>query len=192
MNPNDTIKLIIAGAGGQGIVFLTEIIVDAALRANIPAATSEIHGLSQRGGSVMAGITLGKNAFGFVEKAGADFLLGLEIMEAQRCLDYLNKNSIAVIDNTKIYPHIVKAGKAEYPDTANFMSFLQDNIRELIFVENNTEGVEMVMRNLVVLAKAALHPNFPIKAKYIEKAIEENPRGNPEKALEIFRKAFYK
>src|ERR1022692_147005 len=100
-------KLIISGVGGQGVVFLAEILVDAAVRADIPVATSEIHGLSQRGGSVVAGITFGEDTFGFVEDGGADFLLGLEILEAQRCLNYLHTKSIAVIDDTRIMPHAV-------------------------------------------------------------------------------------
>ena len=80
--------------GGQGIVFLTEIIVEAAMRARINVATSEIHGLSQRGGTVTAGITLGEGTYGMVEEGGADFLLGLEMLEAQRCVNYLNKKRL--------------------------------------------------------------------------------------------------
>src|ERR1039457_3787711 len=129
-------KLIISGVGGQGVVFLAEILVDAAVMAGIPVATSEIHGLSQRGGSVMAGITFGENAYGFVEDGGADFLLGLEILEAQRCLNYLHTQSIAVIDNTKIIRHTVNSGKLQYPDTERLLDFLKENIREVIFIED--------------------------------------------------------
>ena len=98
-------KLIIAGVGGQGVVYLAEVLVEAAVKAGINVATSEIHGLSQRGGLVVAGMTFGDNMYGFVEDGGADFLIGLELLEAQRCLTYLHTNSIAVIDNTKIFPH---------------------------------------------------------------------------------------
>ncbi|HEY4797538.1 MAG TPA: 2-oxoacid:acceptor oxidoreductase family protein [Bacteroidia bacterium] len=184
-------KIIIAGVGGQGVVFLTEILVDAAIRAGIPAATSEVHGLSQRGGSVVAGVTFGKNTFGFVEDCGADFLLGLEVLEAQRCLNYLNKESVAVIDNTKIFPHFVNAGKAQYPDTDKFLDFLKRNISEVIFIEEAATGVQPVMRNLAVLAKAAMHKRFPFHVKFIEQAIKENARGNPEKSLQVFRNAIH-
>ena len=182
-------KLIIAGVGGQGVVFLTEILVDAAVRAGIRAATSEVHGLSQRGGSVVAGITFGENTFGFVEDGGADFLLVLEFLEAQRCVKYLHKDSIAVIDDTKIFPHFVNAGKAQYPDAKSFITFLRKNIREVIFIEDYLSNVEPVMRNLVVLAKAASNKNFPVKPEFIEEAIKENSRGNPELSLKIFREA---
>src|SRR3990172_80816 len=162
---NKKCKIIIAGVGGQGVVFLTEILVDAAVRANIPVATSEIHGLSQRGGSVMAGITFGKNTFGFVEEGGADFLLGLELLEAQRCISYLHKESVAVIDNTQIFPHSVNSQKAIYPDTQSIMSFLKKNISDVILIDDQSNDVPPVMKNLVVLAKAASHKNFPVKTK---------------------------
>ncbi len=63
------IKILVAGVGGQGVVFLTDLIVEAAMFSDIPISTSEIHGLAQRGGTVTAGITIGENAFGFIEKA---------------------------------------------------------------------------------------------------------------------------
>ena len=182
-------KLIIAGVGGQGVVYLAEILVDAAVKAGINVATSEIHGLSQRGGSVVAGITFGDNMYGFVEDGGADFLIGLELLEAQRCLTYLHTNSIAVIDNTKIFPHAVNSGMAAYPDTDNYLSYLKTHIRDVIFVDELMPDITPVMRNLVVLAKASMHPDFPVKPEYIEQAILGNSKGNPEQSLKIYREA---
>ena len=180
-------KLIISGVGGQGVVFLAEILVDAAVLAGVPVATSEIHGLSQRGGSVVAGITFGENTYGFVEEGGADFLLGLEMLEAQRCLNYLHTQSIAVIDHTKIIPHTVNSGNVHYPDPEKLLNYLKENIREVIFIEDALPHIEPVMRNLVVLAKAASHPDFPVKSEFIEKAILDHGKGNPEMAVKIYR-----
>lgn len=182
-------KIIIAGVGGQGVVFLTEILVDAAIRSGIPAATSEIHGLSQRGGSVVAGVTFGENTFGFVENGGADFLLGLELLEAQRSLNYLHSNSVAIIDNTKILPHSVNAQKGVYPDTEKFISYLKKNIKGTIFIDEEFAGLAPVMRNIVVLGKAASVKSFPVKSKFIEEAIKNNPRGDAQKSLKVFREA---
>lgn len=183
---NRQTKIIIAGVGGQGVVFLTEILVDAAVKANIPVATSEVHGLSQRGGSVISGITMGKNTYGFVEEGGADFLLGLELSEAQRSLSYLHNQSIAVIDTTRIFPHSVNSGKAQYPEEQSLKDFLKATIKEVIFL-NKLENIEPVMRNIAVLAKAVSHKNFPVKPGFIEDSIRENARGNPAKALKVFR-----
>ena len=113
MEKKPVTKILIAGVGGQGVVYLTNLLVEAALEANIHVATSEIHGLAQRGGSVTASLTFGERSYGFIEKAGADFLLGLEALEAQRCLPFLHAGSIAVIDNNRIPPYSVNAEKAE-------------------------------------------------------------------------------
>jgi indolepyruvate ferredoxin oxidoreductase, beta subunit len=180
-------KLIISGVGGQGVVFLAEILVDAAVRAGMYVATSEIHGLSQRGGSVVAGMTFGENAYGFVEEGGADFLLGLELLEAQRCVNFLHTKSVAIIDNTKIIPHAVNSGKVHYPDPEKFLGFLKENIREVIFIEDPKPKISPVMRNLLVLAKAAAHPDFPVKPEFIEKAILGHGKGNPELAYKVFQ-----
>lgn len=166
-------KLIIAGVGGQGVIYLTELLCEAAVLADIQVATSEIHGLSQRGGSVVVGITFGENTFGSVEEGGADFLLGLELMEAQRYLIYLHKNSVAVIDDTKIFPHFVNASKASYPDTKLFLDYLMKNIKEVIFIHEVPDEIGTIMRNIVVLGKAASHNNFPVHPKFIEQAIRE-------------------
>ncbi|OFY67367.1 MAG: hypothetical protein A3H98_09085 [Bacteroidetes bacterium RIFCSPLOWO2_02_FULL_36_8] len=180
-------KIIITGVGGQGIVFLTEIIVEAAMRARINVATSEIHGLSQRGGTVTAGITLGEGTYGMVEEGGADFLLGLEMLEAQRCVNYLNKKSVAVIDNTCIFPYSVNAGSVPYPDTKLFLSYLKKNISDVLFIDDVFNETEPVMRNLVVLSKAVSHSKFPIKKSFFIEAIANNSRGDKNKMLKIFQ-----
>lgn len=166
-------KILVAGVGGQGVVFLTNLIVKAAIIADIPVATSEIHGLAQRGGSVTAGITLGENTYGFLEEGGVDILFGLEPLEAARCIHYLNKDSIAIIDSNRILPYTVNSGAAKYPDVDHFIDYLKENIQALIFNEECPENLKSVLRNLYVLGRASNEIDFPIAAEYIEKAIIE-------------------
>lgn len=86
-------KLVLASVGGQGGVFLVNLLVNAAALAGLKVGTSEIHGLSQRGGSVTASLTFGENTYGFVDEGQADFMIGLEPLEAQRNLKYLHPGS---------------------------------------------------------------------------------------------------
>lgn len=179
-------KIQVAGVGGQGVVFLTNLIVEAALIADIPVATSEIHGLSQRGGSVTASITLGENTYGFIEKGGADFLLGLELLETQRCLSYLHRNSVVVADNFKITPFLVNAGAAQYPDTAAFVQLLQPQIKQVIVIEKIT-GIKDILRNMFVLGVASNVSSFPLSAEVIRKAIANHAtKHNLDTTLEAF------
>ena len=185
-----TTKLIIAGVGGQGVVYITTILADAAVLAGIPVATSEIHGLSQRGGSVNSGITFGKNTFGFVEDGGADFLLGLEILEAFRCLSYLNKNSKAVIDDMKIIPHSVNTQNATYPDVNTYLDFMRASISEVDFISGNIDVSDSILRNIYVLGRATRMKGFPVKAEYILTVLKENAKsGWEEKIISVFNKA---
>lgn len=181
-------KILVAGVGGQGVVFLTNLIVKAAMLADIPVATSEIHGLAQRGGSVTAGITLGEHTYGFLEKGGVDILVGLEPLEAQRCVTYLNKNSIAVIDENRILPYSVNSGNAAYPDIKMFVDYLKQNISKVIYNEEILEGFNSVQRNLYVLGRACNETDFPIPATFIEKGINEVVKDEVEKkSMDAFR-----
>lgn len=181
-------KILVAGVGGQGVVFLTKLIVKAALLCDLPVATSEIHGLAQRGGSVSAGITLGDNSFGYIESGGIDLLLGLEPLEAQRCITYLNKNSSAVIDHFRILPFAVNAGMASYPDVHSFIAYLSKHIEKVIYIHEDKSNIKPIQRNLLVLANACAHTDFPISAEFIEKAISSiSKKDMAEESLKVFR-----
>jgi len=168
----ETVKILIAGVGGQGVVFLTNLLVKASHLANINVRTSEVHGLAQRGGSVRAGITFGDHTYGFIEKGGVDVLLGLEPLEAQRCVSYLHRESIVVIDSNRILPNSVNTGMAKYPDSKKFIAYLEKNVQKVTFLKEDIKNVNTVMRNLYVLGSACNQGVIPIESKYIIKAIK--------------------
>jgi indolepyruvate ferredoxin oxidoreductase beta subunit len=172
----ETTKIQIAGVGGQGVVYLTNLLVEAAMIADIPVATSETHGLSLRGGSVTAGITFGEYTYGFIEEAGADFLLGLEALEAQRCANFLNMNSKVVIDNNRILPYSVNAETAKYPDTMQFIEYLRKHLTDVIFIKEIPTEVASISRNVFVAGCASQLKGFPLKYKYIEEVIKSTSK----------------
>lgn len=181
-------KLLVAGVGGQGIVYLTNILSEAALLSEIPVSVSEIHGLSQRGGVVTAGIGLGKYNTGFIGNANVDFLFGLEPLEAQRCLPFLHKNSSAIFCNYKIPPYSVNAEVAKYPDINLFAEYLKEQCREVVFVENIPESVDTVLYNVFLLGRATKMKDFPFTAEIIEKAIENTVMDyHKKKSLAVFK-----
>src|ERR1035437_1664435 len=181
-------KILIAGVGGQGIVYLTNIIVQSAMLSEIPVSVSEIHGLSQRGGVVTAGIGLGEHCTGFIGKAGVDFLIGLEPLETQRCLPYLHKNSGVIFGNHRIPPYSVNAQMAEYPDVNSFVNYLHGQCKEVIFVEHFPETVDSVLQNIFLLGRATRMKDFPLKKEKIEQAINSTVMGGyKEKTLNVFK-----
>jgi len=182
-------KLVVASVGGQGGVYLVNLLVEAAVLAGLKVGTSEIHGLSQRGGSVTASLTFGDNTYGFVDEAQADYMIGLEPLEAQRNLKYLQPDSRAVIDGNKIIPHSVSSQQADYPDTEGFVRYLQQNIRQVIYVSEATPDIAAIMRNLYVLGRATQLEDFPVPVDCMLQSIEK--RAKPA-LLEPSRRAFEK
>ena len=167
----ETLKTMVVGVGGQGVVLLTDLLVEAALLAGIPVASSEIYGLSQRGGSVTAGITFGENTNGFIEKAGVDILIGLEPLEAQRHAAYLHRGSTVVMDNNRISPYVVNAGNAAYPDIEKFVDFLKAHIHKVIYITDDLGSIKPAVRNLYVLGKLSREKVFPIPYECLIEAI---------------------
>lgn len=180
---------MVTGVGGQGVIYLVNLLVSAATQSDIKVSTSEIHGLSQRGGSVNAGVTFGANTFGFVDQGEADYLIGLELLEAQRCLSFLHSLSYAVIDNTRILPFSVNSEASVYPDTGELVVFLEQQIAGVLLVKDPLSEVNPLHRNLYVLGKATTLPGFPLSPPAIEKAILESTGSTQgEQSISLFRK----
>ncbi len=181
-------KILIAGVGGQGIVYLSNIIVEAAMLSGIPVSVSEIHGLSQRGGVVTSGIGLGEYCTGFYGKAGVDFLIGLEPLETQRCISYLHTRSSVVFGNYRIQPYSVNAQMAEYPDVVEFAYYLGKQCTEVAFIEHFPEEIDSVLYNVFLLGRATRMKDFPFKKEITERAIDSVVTGYyKEKTLRAFK-----
>ena len=182
------IKILIAGIGGQGVVYLTNLITEAAISAGIPVASSEIHGLAQRRGSVMAAVTFGENSFGYIEQAGANYLIGLEPLEAQRCFSYLNKDSRVIIDNNRKFPHSVTSGKTTYPDVDAFVEYLKKNIQQVIFNLEFDKNLNPLLRNTYILGRTTQLDDFPIPPSNIEQVIAASAKAKyREESVKAFR-----
>ncbi|MCX6290263.1 MAG: 2-oxoacid:acceptor oxidoreductase family protein [Bacteroidetes bacterium] len=181
-------KILITGVGGQGIVYLTNILVEAAMLSEIPVSVSEIHGLSQRGGVVTAGIGLGEHCTGFIGKADVDFLIGLEPLETQRCLPSLHKNSSVIFGDHHIQPYSVNAQMAEYPDVKSFAGYLAEQCREVVFIEQFPTGIDSVLHNIFLLGRASVMKAFPLTTEKLIEAIRSTVTGSyRDKTLDVFR-----
>ena len=110
-------SVVLAGVGGQGILLASKILAQAAMEIGCDVKTYEIHGMAQRGGSVLAYVRFGEKVYSpLVPKAGADAILSLERTEALRYVDYLANDGCAVVSDEIVVPVTVSAGKSTYPD----------------------------------------------------------------------------
>jgi len=110
-------SILIVGVGGQGTLLTSRILGHLFVSLGHDVKISEIHGMAQRGGSVVTHVRYGKNVFSpIIEPGGADHLLAFESMEALRWVHYLKPGGSVVMNKQAIAPMPVITGQAEYPE----------------------------------------------------------------------------
>ena len=118
----DTKAIILAGVGGQGIILASEIISDVLYTHGYDVKKNEIHGMSQRGGSVVSFIRYGNKVYSPVPAYGdVDILVSFEKLEAVRNLSYLKPDGWALIADVAIDPVPVLLGSMKYPENISDM-----------------------------------------------------------------------
>lgn len=109
-------NILFCGVGGQGILLASEITALALLASGLDAKKSEVHGMAQRGGSVVAHLRYGEKVYSpLIDPGQADFCLAFEVMESVRYLPFLKKESKVIVNTHRIAPPAVATGKMVYP-----------------------------------------------------------------------------
>lgn len=112
----EELNIVIVGVGGQGTLLASRVLGHIAGALGHDVKVSEVHGMSQRGGSVITYVRMGKKVYSpLVEQKGADFVLAFEELEALRALPYLKDNGTIIVNTQQILPLPVIIGAAEYP-----------------------------------------------------------------------------
>lgn len=179
-----SIKLV--GVGGQGTILATTLLSSALIDAGFDVKMSEIHGMSQRGGSVSSEIRYGKKVYSpVIMKGNADALVSFEQMEAGRTVDYLKPEGILLVNNYKINSMVTLNGKTEYPKTileelSKMVKTHIINASELAEELGNPKVMNVIMLGALVKALKLDDLNF-------EKAIRENVK---ERFIDLNLEAF--
>lgn len=112
-----TLNIMIVGVGGQGTLLASRILGNVAMKKNFDVKVSEVHGMSQRGGSVVTYVKYGSKVYSpIIEKGEADIILAFEKLEALRWFSYLKEGGKIIVNEQKINPMPVIIGKAKYPE----------------------------------------------------------------------------
>lgn len=110
-------NILFCGVGGQGIILASEITALALIRAGLDVKKSEVHGMAQRGGSVVAHMRFGEKVYSpLVEPGSADIEIAFELLESLRYLPYCNENSKVIVNTQRILPLSVAIGEEQYPN----------------------------------------------------------------------------
>lgn len=113
---NQGTNILISGVGGQGILLASEILSEVLMLAGYDVKKNEIHGMSQRGGSVVSHLRYGRKVYSSIIPEGqADILLGFELLEAYRYLPLVREGGCVLANNLRIFPPPVTLGTESYP-----------------------------------------------------------------------------
>jgi indolepyruvate ferredoxin oxidoreductase beta subunit len=114
---NSVVNVVLAGVGGQGVLVASDILAMTALKANLDVKKSEVHGMAQRGGSVVSHVRFGSQVFSpLIAKGTARFLLAFERLESLRYFEYLAPDARVLVNNQKIIPTTVFSSEIAYPE----------------------------------------------------------------------------
>ena len=179
-------KVMIVGVGGQGTLLASRILGNTVINEGFDVKVSEVHGMSQRGGSVVTYVKYGDKVFSpIIGKGEADIILAFEMLEAYRALPYLKKGGKIIVNTQEIDPMPVITGAMEYPE--NIEKTLSEkadatfvNALELAQKAGNFKAVNVVL--IGVMAKST-------DIAY-EKWLETIKTTVPPKFLEVNLKAF--
>lgn len=183
---SDTKNIMIVGVGGQGTLLTSRILGGIMVKGGYDVKLSEVHGMSQRGGSVVTYVRYGeKVAEPIVEEGQADVLIAFERLEALRYAHFLKPDGALIVNDHRMDPITVVTGAAQYPE--NIIENLSKNYK--VYSINAAEealklGNSRVFNN-VVLGLAAQHMDFT-KEEWLEVIADTVPP----KTIEINQKAF--
>ena len=176
-----TKSILLVGVGGQGTILASKILTTGLMEAGYDVKMSEIHGMSQRGGSVSSQVRYGETVYSpVIEKGAADMVVAFEKMEALRSLDYLKDGGTLVVNNEEIPSQSVVIGEEAYP--ADVLEEIRRHVDQVKVVDasgmaqklGNEKAANMVLLGTIIHAMgleqihwdAILKDN--IKPKFLE------------------------
>ena len=183
----DSINIMIVGVGGQGSLLASKLLGKIFLENGFDVKVSEVHGMSQRGGSVLTYVRVGEKVYSpIIDEGEADYVISFEILEAARAAKFLKKDGKIISNLQEINPMPVVAGKAEYPvSLAEKMKDLGIDIDAFDALQMAEEAGSSKAVNLVLMGRLSKHFGFSE-----EEWIETIEKSVPAKFLEMNKKAF--
>ena len=170
------LEILICGVGGQGVVLMSELLGNAAVRDGIMVKGSEVLGMAQRGGSVVSNIRLGNSAYASCTPEGkCDVLVAVEPSEALRNVHYLSKSSLVVMNSQKVIPFTVFLGKSGYPELEVILEKLSQVAKKVVTLDAVRiagEAGNLQSANVVMLGALFGTGLVPVKLETVRSVIK--------------------
>lgn len=181
------INVLLVGVGGQGTILASKILTHVALAQGYEVKMSEIHGMAQRGGSVVTQVRMGEGVYSpVIEPGEADFVVAFEQLEAYRWAHFLKKDGTLIVNTQRIVPLTVLIGAANYPES--ILVDLKDRVERFIELDGlklASEAGNAKATNVVLMGVLSQYMEFPEESW--QNALVARI---PAKLLELNKKAF--
>ncbi len=166
-------NILIVGVGGQGTLLASKVLGSLAMEEGVEVKVSELHGMSQRGGSVVTHVRFGKGVSApLIDEGCADYIVAFEKLEAARYINYIKPNGVIIVNDMEILPMPVIMGVAEYPQ--NIMQILKDNAKDVFCIDATKIATECgSLRSLNVVLLGVLAKSMDISEKSWETALKK-------------------
>ncbi|MCM1217917.1 MAG: indolepyruvate oxidoreductase subunit beta [Lachnospiraceae bacterium] len=183
----ETKNIMIVGVGGQGTLLASKLLGRLLLTKGFDVKVSEVHGMSQRGGSVVTYVRWGDKVYSpIIDKGQADCILSFELLEAARYTEYLKTDGRIIVNSQQVNPMPVIAGAAAYPEKLKEkLSALGIQVDALDALSLAEEAGSSKAVNLVLMGRLSRHFDFT-QEEWMD-AIEQSV---PPKFLELNKRAF--
>jgi indolepyruvate ferredoxin oxidoreductase beta subunit len=183
------LDVVFSGVGGQGVVVLSDIFCEAAMLEGFDVAKAEIHGMAQRGGSIVAFVRVGERVEApLIETGRADVIVGFEVLEATRALPMLRRDGSVIVNMKLIQPSCMPRG-VKLKSEAELMTLLRSNasVHEVDGIGIAEKLGNMLVVNTVLLGALSALPEIPLKVESFQQAIAGRLK---EKYINLNLKAF--
>ncbi len=181
------VNILLVGVGGQGTILASELLARVLLEAGFDVKKSEVHGMAQRGGRVVSHVRFGKKVYSsLIVRGEADILVGFEMAETLRSVDWLSPGARVIAENKSILPYTSLVGQSPYPFNA------LDRVRDAGFDLTVVDGEALAektgeKKTANVVLMGALAHDLPVERSIWEKTIKKNM---PEKLVKMNLEAF--
>ena len=182
----NTTSIMIVGVGGQGTLLASKLLGNVLLKQGYDVKLSEVHGMSQRGGSVVTYVKYGERVYSpIVDQGEADYILSFEILESARWISYFKKGGKLITNTQKTWPMPVITGAMAYPENIVEKLSAKADVLAVDALKLATEAGSPKAVNVVLIGVLSKLMDIPEEAW--RRAIDETV---PPKFLELNRKAF--
>ncbi len=181
-----TKNIMIVGVGGQGTLLASRILGNTVINEGYDVKVSEVHGMSQRGGSVVTYVKYGDKVFSpIIDEGEADIILAFEMLEAYRAMGYLKKGGKMIANSQNIDPMPVITGAAKYPEDIEKKISPKTDLKVIDALSLAKEAGNIKAVNVVLIGVMAKSTDIPY-----EKWVETIKTTVPEKFLDVNLRAF--